>query len=245
MSPTLGDALEAMAGFPEMEPSDFVRRGLLVIAPHPDDESLGCGGLISDCRAAGLPVSILIISDGAGSHPGSVLFPPPVLAKLRQQEAIEAAAALSVGPSHVHFAGLPDRHVPMTGREAEQACDRIATLAAAADVVAVTWRHDPHGDHKASFALARAAARRVPGATLWEYPIWGLTLPPQLPLPGARPHGVRVRVANHLPAKRRAIAAHASQTTALIVDDPKGFRLTPDMLARFDTDWETFMECPL
>lgn len=245
MSLTLGTALEAMTAFPEIEPADFVRRGLLVIAPHPDDESLGCGGLIAGCRAAGLPVSILIISDGAGSHPGSTLFSPPVLAQLRQQEAIMAAAALGVGPSHVHFAGLPDRHVPMTGCEAEQACDRIATLAAAADVVAVTWRHDPHGDHKASFALARAAVRRVPGATLWEYPIWGLTLPPHMPLPGAPPRGVRVRVADHRPAKRRAIAAHASQTTALIVDDPRGFRLTPNMLARFDTDWETFIECPL
>ncbi|TCK28111.1 LmbE family N-acetylglucosaminyl deacetylase [Ancylobacter aquaticus] len=244
MTVTLGDALDAMAGFPEVEPADFVRRGLLVIAPHPDDESLGCGGLIATCRAAGLPVSILIVSDGAGSHPGSTLFPPMVLAALRQQEAILAAAALGVGPSHVHFAGLPDRSVPISGYEAERACDRIAALAATADVVAVTWRHDPHGDHKACFALARAAVRRVPGATLWEYPIWGLTLPPHMPLPGERPRGVRVRVSDHLPAKRRAIAAHASQTTALIVDDPKGFRLTPDMLARFDTPWETFIESP-
>lgn len=245
MSLTLGDVLEAMAGFPEMEPSDFVRRGLLVIAPHPDDESLGCGGLIAACRAAGLPVSILIVSDGGGSHPGSALFPPAILAALRQQEAIMAAAALGVGPSHVHFGGLPDRSVPMSGYEAERACERIAALAAAADVVAVTWRHDPHGDHKASFALARAAVGRVYGASLWEYPIWGLTLPPKMALPGERPRGVRVRVADHLPAKRRAIAAHASQTTGLIVDDPKGFRLTPDMLARFDTEWETFIECPL
>ena len=45
----------------------------------------------------------------------------------------------------------------------------------------------------------------------------------------------------HLPAKRRAIAAHASQYGALIDDDPAGFQLPADLLSIFDQPWETFL----
>lgn len=239
---TAGEALKAMADFPVVEPRDFVRRGLVVIAPHPDDESLGCGGLIAACRASGLPVTIVIVSDGAASHPRSRRFAPPRLAELRQQEAIRAAAELDVAAADLHFLQLPDGAVPAEGPAARDAAERMALLAGMADVMAVTWRHDPHCDHQASFVLAQAAASQMPGLSLWEYPIWGLTLTPQTPLPGARAEGVRVRVEDHRPAKRHAIAAHASQTTGLIADDPAGFRLTPSVLALFDTPYETFLK---
>lgn len=240
MKPDAGAVLGAAEDFPLVTPEAFVHRRLVVVAPHPDDESLGCGGLIAACRHAGLPVTIVVVSDGAGSHPRSRLFPPERLAALRQGEAREAAARLGVAEGDVHFLGLPDRHVPESGPEAARAATRIAQLAAGADVMAVTWRHDPHCDHKASFALAREAARQVPGLALWEYPIWGWTLPPHEPLEGARAEGVRVRVGDALSAKRRAIAAHASQTTALVHDDPAGFRLTPSILALFDTPVEVY-----
>ena len=45
-----------------------------------------------------------------------------------------------------------------------------------------------------------------------------------------------------LEKKRRAIAAHRSQTTDLIDDDPDGFRFTPSGLARFDLQYEFFFE---
>jgi LmbE family N-acetylglucosaminyl deacetylase len=81
----------------------------------------------------------------------------------------------------------------------------------------------------------------VPGLTLWEYPIWGRTLDPQTPLPDRLHAGVRVPIEDHIAAKRRAIAAHLSQTTDLVRDDPHGFRLTPSMLALFGDPWETFI----
>lgn len=234
-------ALDAMGRFPLIEPLDLVRRGLVVVAPHPDDESLGCGGLISACRSANLPITIIIVSDGAGSHPNSQLFPPPRLSALRRLEAIEAARRLGVASSSMHFLELPDRHVPANGPEMERAAGRIAALAGQADAMAVTWRHDPHCDHQASYALARAAADQVPGLTLWEYPVWGLTLGPARPLRGELPTGFRVLIEDYLPAKLRAIGAHLSQTTNLVADDPHGFRLTPSMLALFSSPCEIFI----
>ena len=43
----------------------------LILAPHPDDESLGCGGLIAACCAAARPPVVAILTDGSQSHPGS------------------------------------------------------------------------------------------------------------------------------------------------------------------------------
>ena len=237
---TLAQALGAVEAFPLVEPRRFVRRGLVVVAPHPDDESLGCGGLIAACGDAGLPVTLIIVSDGTGSHPSSPRHPPARLASLRRSEATEAARRLGLERGALHFLDLPDRDVPAAGPDAEAAVDRIAGLSAAADVIAVTWRHDPHCDHRASFRLARRAAARVPGAALWEYPVWGLTLPAETPLDEEATAGVRVPVGRFLPTKRAAIAAHASQVTNLISDDPDGFRLAPDMLARFDGPFETY-----
>ncbi|MBS7533376.1 PIG-L family deacetylase [Ancylobacter sonchi] len=234
-------ALRAMDEFPLATPHDFVRRGLVVVAPHPDDESLGCGGLISACRAEGVPVAIIIVSDGAGSHPNSQLFPPSRLAALRCEEAIEAARHLGVACRDVHFLDFPDRHVPSSGPELRRAANRVAALSGQADVMAVSWRHDPHCDHQASYVLAVAAASLLPGLTLWEYPIWGLTLDPLSPLPDPPCAGVRVLIEEHLPTKRQAIAAHLSQTTNLVPDDPHGFRLTAPMLALFGTPWEIFI----
>ncbi|MCK0207952.1 PIG-L family deacetylase [Starkeya koreensis] len=241
MTQSVAQALAAMARFPLVEPANFVRRGLAVVAPHPDDESLGCGGLIAACRAAGLPVSVIIVSGGAGSHPNSRLHAAPRLAELRRREALEATARLGVPGGAVHFLELPDRFVPSDGPVADRAARRIAELAAGADVVAVTWRHDPHADHKASFALARMAMRELPQARLWEYPIWGLTLPPEEVLDGPPAEGVKVAVGPFLAAKRAAIAAHASQTTDLVSDDLQGFRLAPGVLALFEEPAETFI----
>src|SRR5258707_15716528 len=71
----------------------------LVLAPHPDDESLGCGGAIALLRQRGIRVTIAVITDGQASHPNSRLLPSSVLIQLRRQEALEAASALGVAQS--------------------------------------------------------------------------------------------------------------------------------------------------
>ena len=105
------------------------------------------------------------------------------------------------------------------------------------------WRHDPHCDHWAAHLIAVAAARRLRLLHL-AYPVWGWTLPPEQVLRGPAPAGWRIDIARHLPAKRRAIKAHASQTGSLITDDPSGFRLPPNLLVQFDQPYETFLSKP-
>ena len=218
-------------------------RGLVVVAPHPDDESLGCGGLIAEARARGLPVRLVVVSDGAGSHPNSPSHPPARLRALRERETVEAVRALGLGPEHVRFLGLPDRFVPGEGPGAEAAAEAVADAVQAIEAGALftTWARDPHCDHAAAAAIAVLARRRLTGVALYAYPVWGWTLPADTEV-GGPPRGVRLDVSAHLPAKARAVAAHRSQTTGLIADDPTGFRLEPAMLARFARPHEIFLE---
>lgn len=219
-------------------------RGVVVIAPHPDDESLGCGGLIAEATARAIPVRVVVVSDGAGSHPGSRLYPPPRLKIVREGETLRAMLALGLAPDAVTFLRLPDREVPSMGEDAEQAADRIAAIAReiGAATLLVTWKHDPHGDHQAAHAIARLAQQRLPGVRLRSYPIWGWTLPARHQVDEGRPQGMRLDISRHHQAKRAAILAHASQTGDLVEDDPDGFRLEPAMIERFVTMPEIFLD---
>ena len=83
-----------------------LRRRSLVVAPHPDDEVLGCGGTIIRIRRLGVPVAIVFLTDGEASHAGRV--PPSELASIRRREATEAAEVLGVPAEQLTFLGFPD-----------------------------------------------------------------------------------------------------------------------------------------
>lgn len=216
--------------------------GLVVVAPHPDDESLGCGGLIAAACAHGVPVRVVVVSDGTGSHAGSRRYPHQRLRDLREAELREAVAALGLGAEAVRFLRLPDRSVPTGGPLAEAAQDAIVGAAreCAAGALCVTWDRDPHCDHAASAALVLAVRERLGTARIFFYPVWGWTLPRDTEV-GPRPSGVRLDISDHLTAKASAIAAHRSQTSDLIDDDPNGFRLADGMLAHFTRSYEILL----
>ena len=220
-------------------------RGLVVVAPHPDDESLGCGGLIAEACARGRAVRLVIVSDGCGSHTHSALYPPERLRALREAETLEAVAALGLPAAQVSFLRLPDAGVPSMGPEADAAAEAVAAAARDCDAgaVCVTWAHDPHCDHQAAAAIVRLAQAKFGETRAFAYPVWGWTLPPGTEV-GPAPSGFRLDVGAHRAAKATAIAAHRSQTTDLIADDPTGFRLAPEMIARFLGPYEIFVAMP-
>jgi LmbE family N-acetylglucosaminyl deacetylase len=225
-------------------PAALENRPFVVVAPHPDDESLGCGGLIAEACRQGLPGKIVVVSDGAGSHPNSKAYPPDRLRSLREEEARQAAAELGLKPQDILFLALPDRFVPHEGEEAERGIgavvDCVREISAAS--LFVSWRHDPHCDHEASYRIAREVQRRAGKVRLFEYVVWGHTLPPSTEV-GSIHGGFRIRLDDEaLEKKRRAIAAHRSQITDLIDDDPAGFLFTQIDLAYFDRAYEFFLE---
>jgi LmbE family N-acetylglucosaminyl deacetylase len=224
----------------------------LVVAPHPDDESLGCGGTIRTLRQAGVPVWVVVVSDGTGSHPNSRAYPPDRLRAVREAEALDALAVLGVDAQQVAFMRLPDRLVPqcgMLGFSEATAWMRHHISTRAADVdrmtILVPWRRDPHCDHRAAWQIVMSALPRAPVCRVIEYPIWiwDLGEPADVPLPN-EVTPLRLDITQALPTKRRAIAAHRSQINGLIDDDPDGFQLGQTMLERFTQPWEIFLESP-
>ncbi len=227
-----------------LTPLDGVTAGTpLVLAPHPDDESLGCGGLIAACVAAGMPPLVITLTDGTGSHPHSRQFPPAELRNLREAETRAAARVLGLPADRLVFMRMRDTKAPSAGPAFEAAADHIADLAGrhGCATICTTWRHDPHGDHEAAHLIAAAAAERA-GARLLAYPVWGWMLPGETVLPDTPVRGARLDIAAFLPAKRAAIAAHASQHGRVIGDDPTGFALPSLILDRFKQSFEVFLD---
>lgn len=242
-----GDLQAAWRSLPVTTPDILTGgRPIVIISPHPDDESLGMGGIIAASREAGADVRVVVISDGAQSHPRSERFPRDRLVTLRRAEVEAAAEHLGLPQGAVTHLDLPDAAVPSSGLAFDAA---VAHLAAVVDdsraaAVFVTWGGDPHCDHEAAAAMAARLREHRPGVAFFCYPIWGWHLEPTMVLDALPPRGYRVDIARWLPAKQRAIAAHASQMTELIDDDPEGFRFTPETLAPFLAPVETVFEMP-
>jgi len=90
---------------------------VLVLAPHPDDESLGCGGLLRDAVRAGIPVHVAFLTNGDANELSFLVWErrPVVTSKgaigmgrLRSEEARHAARALGLRDDAVTFLGYPD-----------------------------------------------------------------------------------------------------------------------------------------
>ncbi|WP_022720532.1 PIG-L deacetylase family protein [Rhodopseudomonas sp. B29] len=216
----------------------------VILSPHPDDESLGTGGLIAAACDAGHRVEIVLITDGGASHPQSPTYPRQRLIELRRAELEQAAELLGLPPDHLHHLGLPDTQAPTEGPPFDAAVHAIAAICihAGAKSLLVTWDGDPHCDHQATARIAEAVCRQHPQIALWAFPIWGWHLDPAAPLDRPPPEGLRLDISAQHGRKRAAIDAHVSQMTDLIDDDPDGFRFTDQTLAPFVGPYEYYLK---
>ena len=243
-----GDVLRAWRALPEVTLGEVCGAGdPLVLAPHPDDESLGCGGLIACAVAAGRSPLVVVLTDGAGSHPGSAEYPPARLAAVREAETVEAAGRLGLGAERVVFLREADTRAPREGPALDAVAGRLCALVARHGCTALlsSWAGDPHCDHLAADRAARLAAARLAasgdGVVHWSYPVWGWTLAEDAAVPGGVVAGGRLDVGAQMEAKRRAVAAHRSQHGLVVGDDPEGFVLPRALLHHFEGPWEVFL----
>ncbi len=242
--------------------SSLTAEPVLVVAPHPDDETLGCGGAIALLRARGCPVYVLIVSDGTQSHPHSRQYPQAKLRQLREAESLEALTLLQVDPSHIVFLRLPDGAVPhvITSRQTsvlQPSPDGTEADAAAQNaintcqvyltqirprIIFLPYRFDPHPDHRATWQLIQAAIQYLSHSPrIIEYPIWDWD-PDQRQSPDTHYQAWRLDIAPVVKLKEAAIACYRSQITDLINDDPTGFRLAPELIENFLKPWEMYLE---
>lgn len=193
---------------------------ILVVAPHPDDETLGAGGLIAACRSRGIAVTVVVVTDGAAAQSTST---PIELARRRAVEVTASVRALN-----------PDAQLTLLGyRDGATSESRdairadLAVLADGIDLVVGPWRGDGHRDHRVVGEICASLEAR-----LIEYPIWmwhwATPDDPRIPRQWLATLPVDVD-------KAAAIALHVSQA---------GSVLRPDFIANFTRGTETFITEP-
>jgi LmbE family N-acetylglucosaminyl deacetylase len=222
-------------------------RRILIVAPHPDDETLGCGGLVATLSRRGAAFRFVFVTDGGASHPRSRSWPRLRLVAQRQLEAREALRRLGAGHQPRFFFGLPDAAMPAVRSPAwDEAVAQLAAIARAfqPDLAVLPWRRDPHCDHRASWKMAQAALRCSYATPMTlEYAIWLDELGTAEDFPrDDEAELVTFDITAVIAAKSAALAAHRTQTTALIDDDPNGFRLSPATVARLTAGSEIFWQ---
>lgn len=225
----------------------------IIVAPHPDDEVLACGGLLQLLAAQGTRTVLVAATDGDASHPGSSLWTPSQLARLRSRETAAALAALFApqpsaapatpaanagAPVQVIRARLPDGGVTARCAELQTLLEQLLRPD---DVVFVTWRHDGHPDHEACGHAAAMAARAC-GAALMEMPVWTWhwAAPDDVRVPWWRARRLALPPAV-LQRKQQAIACYTSQ---LLPDPSTGAApiLPPHVLARLTHPYEVYFQ---
>jgi LmbE family N-acetylglucosaminyl deacetylase len=228
-----------LAGVPAVTAAELVPPGarLVVVAPHPDDEILACGGLLQELARAPLLVAV---TDGEASHPGSDAWPPARLQAARPGESLAALACLGIDAPPMLRLGIADGGVKAA--EADLA-RQLAGIFESGDVVVTTWRYDGHPDHEATArACAAAAAQR--GARVLEVPIWGWHW--STPADSAMPltDAAKLLLTPALLARKRAaMACFASQVQP---DAGRGADpvLTPAILDRLLNPFELYFHEP-
>lgn len=219
--------------------ADLGFASLLVVSAHPDDETLGVGGLMALAARRGAPVAVIVATDGEASHPDSPTRAPADLARVRREE-VSAAVGMLAPDAVLEFLGIPDGALAEHPRIlADAVRKRLHALPQPALVVS-PWAGDGHRDHRIA-AEAAAAVCRQDGAAYRGYPIWLW----HWGAPADAPWERMERIALDPPtreAKRRATALHVSQTAAFSPapgDEPV---LHAGMQAHFDRAFEILID---
>ncbi len=219
---------------------------VLVIAPHPDDESLGCGLLLAS-RPHKESSYILFVTDGSHSPEpteGASESARRDLAAIREREAREAAAVFGLPQANVEFLGFEDGTlVAQVERLTIALVDYVRCIGA--EQLLIPFRYDRHPDHLAiNRAVTRAHAEGAITARVFEYFVyshWRL-------LPGADVRAcVRAAELRKLDAgpeaaalKRRALECHRSQTSCFFEWQSRPV-LTRELLDRACTGPELYL----
>jgi len=213
---------------------------ILVVSPHPDDETFGCGGTLARFGRSNVVLHVAFVTDGAASHPGHPIVGPSELAVRRTAEAFKAAQALGIEAKNLRFLGEHDGTLArLSPAEADNAVKSISGLVEELCPAAILMpcRSDGSSEHDAVFSLVSRALRQAGRhPRILEYPVWSWWNPLRLLSPLLSCRRVwRVDVANVLALKANAMSAYSSQLLPIPPDTAAALPLGFDsMFQSFD-----------
>jgi LmbE family N-acetylglucosaminyl deacetylase len=213
-------------------------RRLVVVAPHPDDEVLGAGGLLQYMTSVGVEAVLVAVTDGEASHPGDRAFGQD-LSAIRAIETQVALIRLGIGSTRVERLGFADGSV---ADRCHDLTDHLRCMLEPDDLCVAPWRRDGHPDHDATGVAAVSAARSIRTPIL-EYLVWAWhwATPESTDVPWHRCGRLEL---GRRQAARKRWATHAFTTQIRpFGPDHDGRPLLPDsVLRRFWRPFEIFIE---
>ena len=230
------------------QPIQSNQKPAIVFAPHPDDETLGCGGMIALKRQQGVDVWVVFITDGQDSQFNHVRVKTiEELVQIRHHEALSALETLGVQASEIRFLDLPDGSLPSLPEEKrQQVVEQLVNLLAVSNAqeVYVTYCRDIHPDHQETYALVRSAVLQSQRKLeLIQYPVWANWRPQQIDFNSAEIENVyRLSIAEMRDKKMHALDAYRSQYLPLAPGAKPP--LPPGFLKWFSSPYEIFFKAP-
>ena len=177
----------------------------LILAPHPDDETLGAGALIATLRALGVPVTVVAATDGENAYDSSQ-DERVALAVEREAEQESALGELGVPAHAIHRLRFTDSGLH---RCEEELTKRLSEIAQPGMHLIAPWIGDFHPDHEAC-ARAAATVAAANSLSLTSYFFWTWHRGEQSLLEGL-PVRRFIPSKAALQAKARALRCHRSQ----------------------------------
>ena len=225
--------LSGLTRLREMRP-----RRLVVVAPHPDDEVLGFGGLLQNMTRAGVEPVLIAVTDGEASHP-SERTSGQDLAATRAIETQVALTRLGCGSARVERLGFADGSV---ADRCHDLTDRLRGLLEPDDLCVAPWRRDGHPDHDAT-GLAAASAARSTRTPILEYLVWAWhwATPASADVPWYRCSRLELE-RRQVARKRWATHAFTTQIRPLGPNQDERPLLPDSVLRRFWRPFEVFIE---
>lgn len=213
-------------------------RKVIVVAPHPDDEVLGAGGVLQTFVASGIPIEVLAVTDGEGSHPRASASRIECLRNTRPSESELALRRLGLVDPSVTRLRLPDGQVAGVEDRVRESLGFLGVD----DLVLAPWWLDGHPDHDACGRAASDAAARV-GARSLHYLVWAWHWADPCGADVPWEQSRRFDFARSSRARKRwSIEAFGSQIRPLGPDPGDGPVLPPAVLRRFTRGFEVFID---
>jgi len=215
--------------------NEMVDRRIIVFAPHPDDETLACGGTIIRKIQEGFDVHIVVMTDGRHSHDvtlGLTEPSPETIAEIRATEVKEATRVLGVNPSNLLLQGFEDGKLREQMSEARERTVRILHEIRPVEMY-VPYRDDANEDHRTTYEIVTSSIREADLLPkMYEYSVWNGKIP--------RP-GLKVLVMDihkELGRKKEAISKYKSQISSF--PRQKKAVLSEEFVNKFRSETETF-----
>lgn len=216
-----------------------VRQRVCIFAPHPDDEILGCGGLIQYLAMQGNEILLISVTNGTQSHPGSLLYSPQQLNRLRPLETKAAIQMLGLSRTIKQLnIGLTDGAVHL---EKARLSASLTQIIDGQDILITPFVHDGHPDHEATGQVVQQFATSH-GLPCYQVLIWAWhwAYPNDSRIPWHLAQKLTLSPAQQQ-LKRQAIACFKSQLSTDATTGQPAI-LTASTIQRITQPWEVYID---